>query len=100
MDTIVLEDVHRARRALAPHLSPTPLLRSRILSERLGCELWGKYENCTPIRSFKGRGGIYRFLTLPSHYPGVVTASTGNHGQGIALGARVANRRAVVVVPE
>ncbi len=100
MDNILLKDVHTARHALAPYLSPTPLLRSQILSERLGCDLWVKYENCSPIRSFKARGGIYRLLTLPREYPGVATASTGNHGQGIALGGRVANRRAVVVVPE
>lgn len=86
--------------ALAPHLAPTPLLRSDALSERLGCDLWVKHENCSPIRSFKARGGIYRLLTLPAEYAGVATASTGNHGQGIALGARVTNRRAVVVVPE
>jgi threonine dehydratase len=97
---ISMTDVYRARRAIAPFLSPTPLLRSRILSEELGCDLWIKHENCTPIRSFKARGGIYRLLTLPSEYAGVATASTGNHGQGIALGGRIANRRAAVVVPE
>jgi threonine dehydratase len=97
---ISMTDVYRARRAIAPYLSPTPLLRSRVLSEHLGCDLWIKYENCTPIRSFKARGGIYRLLTLPAEYAGVATASTGNHGQGIALGGRIANRRAVVVVPE
>ncbi|CAN5387134.1 hypothetical protein BH09CHL1_BH09CHL1_04910 [soil metagenome] len=97
---VSLIDVYRARRALAPFLSPTPLLRSRVLSEQLGCDLWVKHENCSPIRSFKARGGIYRLLTLDPEYAGVATASTGNHGQGIALGARLANRKAVVVVPE
>jgi threonine dehydratase len=92
-------DVYRAKRLLAPYLQLTPLLRSRMLSDRLGCDLWVKHEDCTPIRSFKGRGGIYRLLTLPSDYHGVATASTGNHGQGIALGAKIAGRRAVVVVP-
>ena len=100
MTRVSLTDVYRARRALAPYLQPTPLLRSRILSERLGCDLWVKYEDCSPIRSFKARGGIYRCLTLPTDYTGVATASTGNHGQGIALGARVAGSRAVVFVPE
>jgi threonine dehydratase len=38
-------------------------------------------------------------LTLPAEYGGVATASTGNHGQGIALGARIAGKRAVVAVP-
>jgi threonine dehydratase len=100
MTTVTMTDVYRARRALAPHLERTPLLRSFQLSEQFGCDLWVKYENCSPIRSFKARGGIYRLLTLPDHFAGVATASTGNHGQGIALGGRIANRRAVVVVPE
>ena len=100
MERISLQDVYQARQGLAPHLAVTPLLRSPILSERLGCDLWVKYENCSPIRSFKARGGIYRLLTLPAEYQGAVTASTGNHGQGIALGAQIAQQRAVVVVPE
>ncbi len=100
MKTLSMVDVYCARRAIAPFLAPTPLLRSVVLSERLGCELWVKYEDCSPIRSFKARGGINCLLTLGPEYAGVATASTGNHGQGIALGARVANRRAVVVVPE
>lgn len=100
MIAVALADVQAAHRALSPLLPPTPLQRSPILSERLGCDLWIKYEDCTPIRSFKARGGIYRLLTLPEGYSGVATASTGNHGQGIALGAKIAGSRAVVVVPE
>lgn len=98
--TVTLADVQTAQWLLAPHLPPTPLLRSPVLSERLGCDLWIKYEDCTPIRSFKARGGIHRLLTLPEDCAGVATASTGNHGQGIALGAKIAGSRAVVVVPE
>lgn len=97
---ISIIDVYRAKRAIAPFLAQTPLLRSPVLSGQLGSDLWVKYEDCSPIRSFKARGGIYRLLTLDSEYAGVATASTGNHGQGIALGARVANRKAVIVVPE
>ena len=100
MTAATIMDVYRARLALAPHLAATPLLRSRILSDRLGCDLWIKYENCSPIRSFKARGGVYRLLSLPERFAGVATASTGNHGQGIALGGRLTGRRTVVVVPE
>jgi threonine dehydratase len=96
---ISLADVYRARSVVSRHLKPTPLLRNRGLSELLGCDLWVKYENCTPIRSFKGRGGIYRLSTLDAEIPGVVSASTGNHGQGMALGAKLAGKRAVIVVP-
>jgi threonine dehydratase len=94
-----LADVLRARQVVQRHLPPTPLLRNQVLSERYGCDLWIKYENCSPIRSFKARGGLYRLATLDASYAGVATASTGNHGQGIAFGARAFGRRAVVVVP-
>jgi threonine dehydratase len=96
---IALNDVYRARSVVSRYLQPTPLLRNRGLSERFGCDLWVKYENCTPIRSFKARGGIYRCSTLDEAVPGVASASTGNHGQGMALGAKLAGKRAVVVAP-
>lgn len=94
-----LTDVYRARAVVSRYLQPTPLLRSRTLSEQLGCDLWVKYENCSPIRSFKGRGGIYRASTLGPDIAGMTTASTGNHGQGIAWGARLFGKRAIVVAP-
>lgn len=95
-----LADVFAARQVLSRYLSPTPLLRSLVLSERFGCDLWVKYENCSPIRSFKARGGIYRLGTLLETFAGVATASTGNHGQGIALGGKTFDRKSVVYVPE
>ncbi len=97
---LTLVDVYRARSVISRYLQPTPLLRSRTLSERLGCDLWVKYENCSPIRSFKARGGIYRASTLGSDITGIVSASTGNHGQGMALGAQIYGKRAVIVSPQ
>ena len=98
---LTLTDVYRARAVVSRHLQPTPLLRNRGLSsEMLGCDLWIKYENCTPIRSFKARGGIYRLSTLGDAWPGITSASTGNHGPGMALGAKLAGKRAVIVVPK
>jgi threonine dehydratase len=96
---LTLAQVYRARSVVSLHLPPTPLLRNRGLSETLGCDLWIKYENCTPIRSFKARGGIYRLSTLGDDIAGIVSASTGNHGQGMALGAKLAGKRAVIVAP-
>src|SRR5680860_1445158 len=95
-----LADVYRARSVISRFLQPTPLLQNRGLSERLGCDMWVKYENCTPIRSFKARGGIYRLSTLGDSVPGIVSSSTGNHGQGMALGAKLHGKQAVIVVPE
>jgi threonine dehydratase len=98
--TVSLADVYRARQVVARYLPTTPLLHSPGLSRRTGAEVFVKYENLSPIRSFKARGGIYCLSRLASDKAGVVCASTGNHGQGIALAARLFGRRAVVVVPQ
>lgn len=100
MPIVSLADVYRARQIVRRYLPPTPLLRSRGLSRRLGCEVYVKYENVSPIRSFKARGGLYCLSRLDPSAAGVACASTGNHGQGMAYAARAFNRRAVVVVPE
>lgn len=100
MSTPTLAEVYRARQIVGRYLPPTPLLRSRALSERTGCEVYVKYENLSPIRSFKARGGVYCASRLGADEAGIVCASTGNHGQGMAFGARLFGKRAVVVVPE
>jgi len=97
-----LGDVYRARRVVDRHLARTPLLAPPALAERLGCELHVKCENLQPIGAFKVRGGINLLsqLSPEERARGVVTASTGNHGQSIAFAARAFGARAVVFVPE
>jgi threonine dehydratase len=92
--------VYTARQVVRRHLPPTPLFHSPRLSRRLGCEVHIKCENLSPIRSFKARGALYCLSRLGPEAAGVVCASTGNHGQGMAYAARVFGRRAVVYVPE
>jgi threonine dehydratase len=96
---LTIGDVFAARQVVRRYLAPTPLLRSRGLSERIGAAVYVKYEDMTPIRSFKARGGIYCASRLGPEVVGLSCASTGNHGQGIAYGARLFNKKAVVVVP-
>jgi threonine dehydratase len=90
-----------ARRIVAQYLPRTPLHRSESLSRIHGCQVYIKYENHSAIRSFKARGALYSLSTLPQreHRAGVVTASTGNHGQGIAYAGRVLGTPATIVVP-
>ena len=97
-----LRDILKARSVLARYLVPTPLYRSPGFSEQLGAEWSIKYENMQPIRSFKIRGALYCLSLLDARQraAGVVTASTGNHGQGIAWAATAMGIRAVVVIPE
>jgi threonine dehydratase len=91
-------NVREAAERLAPYVKgPTPLVRSLLLSEQLGCDLWVKNETVSPIASFKWRGALNEILRDPS--TSVVTSSTGNHGQGVAWAAKVADVTAHVFLP-
>ena len=97
-----IEDVRRAAGIIAPHLAlPTPLVYQPALSERIDAHVSLKLESATPISAFKIRGGLYLVSQLDARAraSGVVTASTGNHGQSIAYAAGVLGVPAVVVVP-
>jgi threonine dehydratase len=80
----------------------TPILQSRLLSELAGLELFLKGEHLQRGGAFKIRGALNFLLTLPAAEAerGVVTASSGNHGQAVALAARDLGLSATVVVPE
>jgi threonine dehydratase len=96
------QDVLRAREVVRRYLEPTPVVIRPALDERLGCRLFLKCENLLPIGAFKLRGGIYLMSRLSDdeRRAGVVTASTGNHGQSIAYAAGLFGVRAVVYAPE
>jgi threonine dehydratase len=95
-------DVLAARRVLEPYLRPTPFYESVTLGGMLGLRLWIKYENHQPTVAFKVRGTLNRVLNLTEDEAdrGIVTASAGNHGQGVSYAARLKRIRATVVVPE
>ena len=94
-------DLLRARRTIAPYLRPTPLYSYPSLTQLVGCEVWVKHENHNPTGSFKVRGGVNLIanLTPEEKARGVITASTGNHGQSVAFAAGLFGVRAVIVVP-
>ena len=95
-------DVLAARERISRYLQPTALNRYPALDELIGTETWVKHENNQPICAFKVRGGINLVsqLTDDERHRGVITASTGNHGQSIAYAARLFSVRAIVCVPE
>jgi len=97
-----MDDVHRAREVISAFLQPTPLLSSPALDARLGFSAFVKCENLQPIGAFKVRGGLFLMsqLTSEERSLGVVTASTGNHGQAIAYAARDLHVRATIWAPE
>jgi len=99
---IPLEQIEAARRRLEPYLRPSPLVRADAYSARLGCELSLKLELLQPTHAFKVRGALNALLTMDgaARSVGVVTASGGNHGLGLAYAARQLGVRAVVTLPK
>ena len=96
-----LVDVELARPRVYAHVRPTPLLRYPLLDEWLGCEAWVKHENHHATGAFKIRGGVNLVaqLSAKERRRGVVSASTGNHGQSMAYACRVHGVRCHIFVP-
>jgi threonine dehydratase len=97
-----LADVHAARQRIADVIHPTPLLRHPLLVQELGLDVWVKHENHNPTGAFKVRGGLnlVRSLDDSERSRGVVTASTGNHGQSIAMACQLERVKCTVFVPD
>jgi threonine dehydratase len=95
-------DILKAKNTIAPYLSKTPLLEYPVLSEALGFQAYVKHENYQLTGAFKIRGGINLIsqLSPEERKQGVITASTGNHGQSIALASKIFGVKAVVCVQE
>src|SRR5262249_3551114 len=94
-------DVAAARDVLREVVAFTPLLHSRVLSDRLGGPVFLKCENLQRTGSFKPRGAYLRIsrLTPAERERGGVAASAGNHAQGVAFAAALLGARASVVMP-
>ena len=99
---LTLSDVHEARERVDGVARHTPLERSRTFSEMSGADVRLKLENFQRTGAFKIRGAMNRIATLSEaeREAGVVTASAGNHAQGVALAAQRAGVDATVVMPK
>jgi threonine dehydratase len=100
---ISFADVERARERLAPYLLPTPLRHYPQLDQHIGggTSLLIKHENHQPTCSFKVRNGLSFVTALgdDDRARGIVAASTGNHGQGIAYASSLLGVKATICVP-
>jgi threonine dehydratase len=85
-----VEEIERAARGLDPVFAHSPLLQGTALDEETGAHVAFKVETLNPIRSFKGRGAVTWMREAGDGAPGVVCASAGNFGQGLAYAARAA----------
>jgi threonine dehydratase len=95
------EDVHRAAARIGPHIVRTPMLRSALLDDLTGAMVFIKAEPLQRTGSFKLRGATNALHLLPesARSRGVVTYSSGNHGQAIACAAAALGMTATVVMP-
>ena len=97
-----LQDILLAQKRIRPYLARTPLHSYPAINELVGTTLFIKHENYQPVGAFKVRGGINLIsqLSQEERERGVISASTGNHGQSIAYAARLFGVKAIIVVPE
>ena len=96
------QDFLDAKARVAPHAYHTPLLTSRILSEKSAFDIRLKAEMFQRTGSYKIRGPLnkFAFLSDQERRRGVICSSAGNHAQGVALAAKLSGMRAVVVMAE
>jgi threonine dehydratase len=99
--TIHTQQVEDARQRIGAHVHKTPCVLSEPLSQLSGCQLFLKMENQQRTGSFKERGALNKLLDLDAEARarGVITASAGNHAQGVAYHARRLGIAATICMP-
>ncbi|MCH8957019.1 threonine/serine dehydratase [candidate division KSB1 bacterium] len=99
---LTLPQITFAHKQIQPHIRKTPLEFSHQLSEQSGSEVYLKLENWQKTGSFKIRGALNKMLSLSSEekQKGIITASAGNHGLGVAHAAKMLGIHGKIVVPE
>jgi len=96
-----IKEIYRAEKKISSWIRRTPMEFSPFLSELCRCKVWLKLENHQITGSFKIRGATNKILSLNlgESVKGIVTASSGNHGQGLSYIAKVLGVKAIIVVP-
>jgi threonine dehydratase len=99
---VTYADVAAAAATLAGHVHRTPVLTSRTVDARTGARVFFKCENFQRIGAFKFRGAFNALSRLPDEQKrrGVLTYSSGNHAQAVALAAQLLGMQAVIVMPQ
>lgn len=96
-----IQTIKAARERIAPYTVQTPLIRMANLDAFLGCQVYVKAECMQITGAFKLRGAMNRALSLSGEElaRGLVCASSGNHGKGIAYAAKALGTKATIVMP-
>src|SRR6056297_1006516 len=95
-------DVKKAAKRISPHAHNTPVLQSTWFNRQTGGNIYFKCENFQKVGAFKFRGACNAILNLPEEegIKGIVTHSSGNHAQAVALASKMAGYPATIVMPE
>ena len=101
MSTVTLQDIQKARETIKDIVKKTDILESVKLSKMTGANIFYKCENLQKTGSFKIRGACNKIanLTEEEKSNGVIASSAGNHAQGVALGAKMNDIDATIVMP-
>ena len=101
MKKVTLKSIEEARSVIKNVIRETPLIHCPTLFESLGNEIYFKMENLQKTGSFKLRGALNKIynMTEDEKKHGIIASSAGNHAQGVALGAKAAKIKAVIVMP-
>jgi threonine dehydratase len=100
MSSVALKDIYAARERVARIVRASPLMRHPLLNKETGLDIRVKHENHNPTGAFKVRGGANLIASLSAdERRGVITATTGNHGQSIALACQREGVPCTIVVP-
>ena len=99
---LLFEDIVRAENIISKHIVTTPVVQSKALSAAIGEQIYLKLENQQITGSFKIRGAINAISNLnqAQKKAGVVTLSTGNHGQGLAFAANLMKIKCIICMSE
>jgi threonine dehydratase len=96
------QDLLRATEIVRKAMPATPTYTWPLLNQRAGAEVWVKHENHSPVGAFKLRGATIYMDWLTREHPevkGVIAATRGNHGQGVARAAAHYGLTATIIVP-
>lgn len=102
MTKLTLQDIQKAQETIKDIVKKTDILESTKLSNMTGANIYYKCENLQKTGSFKVRGACNKIanLTEQEKANGVIASSAGNHAQGVALGAKMNNIEATIVMPQ
>ena len=101
MEELTLEKFEEASEIVSRVTLETKLKYSEYFSNQTGNKVYFKPENMQYTGAYKGRGAYYKISTLSEEdrAKGIITASAGNHAQGVAYAAKLYNAKAVIVMP-